>query len=287
MSNVIATLSTAGQALGVFQEALSTVQNNVTNANTPGYASQSVNFVAQPFDLLSGLVGGVAARGLHSARNEYAEEEVRRQLSTLGMYESQASATSTIASNFDPSGNTGIPAALSQLLQSFSAWSLNPNDDSAKQQILGDASSLATTVHQMATSLSNTDQNLQGQIGNTVQQVNNLTSQIQQLNVALGQTQSPGQSPDPGLDAQLHNDLQQLSQLVDFSQVFQPNGMVTVVLTGGSPLVVGDQQFALSANAAVPAGSANPGAPPTMNVLDSNGNNITSQITGGQLGGLL
>src|SRR5689334_957495 len=98
MSNVIASLNTAGAALGVFQEALSTVQNNVTNANTPGYASQSLDLTAQPFDLLSGLVGGVAAQGLHSARNEYAEEEVRRQLSTLGMYESQTSATNTIAS---------------------------------------------------------------------------------------------------------------------------------------------------------------------------------------------
>jgi len=287
VSNVFATLSTAGQSLGVFQDALTTVQNNISNSNTPGYASQSVNFVTQPLDLLSGLVGGVAAKGLHSARDEYAEEEVRRQLSTLGIYESQASATSTIASNFDPSGNTGVPAALNQLLNSFSAWSLDPNSDSTKQQVLGDASSLATTVHQLAASLTNNDQDLQGQIAGAVQQVNQLTSQIQQLNLAIGQTASPGQAPDPGLDAQLHSDLQQLSELVDFSQVFQPNGTVTVVLSGGSPLVVGDQQFALSANAAVPAGSANPGAPPTMSVLDSNGNNITSQITGGKLGGLL
>ena len=283
MSNVIATLNTAGAALGVFQEALSTVQNNVTNANTPGYASQSLDLTAQPFDLLSGLVGGVAAQGLHSARNEYAEEEVRRQLSTLGMYESQTSATNTIASNFDPSGNTGVPAALNQLFQAFSAWSLDPNSDSAKQQVLGNADNLSTSMHQLASSLSNANQDLQAQIGTTVEQVNNLTSQIQQLNIAREKLQNP----DPGLDAQLHNDLQQLSELVDFSQVTQPNGTVTVVLSGGSPLVIGDQQFALTAHAAVAAGSANPGAPPTMSILDSNGNNITSQIMGGKLSGLL
>ena len=283
MSNIIATLNTAGSALGVFQDALTTVQNNVTNANTPGYASQSVDLVSLPFDLFSGLAGGVAAQGLQSSRDEYAEEEVRRQLSTFGMYQSQASATSAIAGNFDPSGNTGIPAALNQLYQTFSAWSLDPNNDASKQQVLGDAGNLATAVHQMATSLTNTDQDLQGQIGNTVQQINGLTSQIQQLNVAREKLQNP----DPGLDAQLHTDLQQLSQLVDFSSVTQPDGTVTVVLSGGSPLVVGDQQFALSAKAAVPAGSANPGAPPTVSILDANGNNITSQITGGNLGGLL
>ena len=70
MSNLFASLDTAGQALGVYQQALGVVQNNITNANTPGFASQSLNLVAQPFDIVGGQAGGVAAQGLRSARNE-------------------------------------------------------------------------------------------------------------------------------------------------------------------------------------------------------------------------
>lgn len=283
MADLFASLQTAGQALNVFQQALNTVQNNITNANTPGFASQSVNFSAQQFDLVGGLAGGVASQGLHSARDEYAEEEVRRQLSTLGLYEGQAQGASSVASNLDPSGNSGVPAALNHLFQSFSAWSLTPNDPSAQQQVLANAGNLASGIQSLAASLSQTDQNIQTQIAGAVQQINTLTAQIQQLNIAQQQTQQP----DPGLDAQMHNALQQLSELVDFSQIKQPDGSVTVVLSNGTPLVIGNKQYALSATAVVPAGSVNTKAPPTSEILDSNGNNITAQISGGKLAGLL
>ena len=283
MADLFASLQSAGQSLNVFTQALNTVQNNISNANTPGFASQSVNFAAQPFDLVGGLAGGVASQGLNSARDEYAEEEVRRQLSTLGLYQGQSQATSTIASNFDPSGNTGVPAELNQLFQSFSSWSVTPNDPAAQQQVLANAGNLATGIQSLASSLSRADQNVQSQIDGTVQQINTLTAQIQKLNVAQQQTHQP----DPGLDAQMHNALQQLSQLVDFSQLKQSDGTVTVVLSSGTPLVIGNQQFALSSTAIVPPGSANTSAPPTSEILDSNGKDVTAQITGGKLGGLL
>jgi flagellar hook-associated protein 1 FlgK len=84
MSNLMTSMATAGNALDVYQQALTVVQNNITNSTTPGYATQSLNLVAQPLDVAGGLAGGVAAQGLESARDEYAEEEVRRQLQSLG-----------------------------------------------------------------------------------------------------------------------------------------------------------------------------------------------------------
>lgn len=280
---MFATLDTAGQALGVIQQALNTVQNNITNANTPGFASQSLNLTAQPFDPVGGLAGGVAAQGLQSARDEYAEQQVRGANSLLGMYQAQAQGTGTIATNFDPSGNTGVPAALNQLLSSFSAWSVSPNDAATQQQVIANAGNFASGIQSLSASLSQADQNTQTQIVNTVQQINNLASQIQQIN----QQQQQEQTPDPGLDAQMHNALQQLSGLVNFSQIKQTDGTVTVVLSGGAPLVIGNHQYDLSATAALPAGATNTKAPPTSQILDANGNDITSQITGGQLGGLL
>lgn len=283
MSNLFATLDMAGQALGVYQQALNTVSNNITNANTPGYASQSLNLVAQPYELFGGLAGGVAAQGLQSARDQYGEQAVRSQSSTLGKFQAQAETTGTIASYFDPSGNSGVPLELNQLLSSFSAWSVSPNDPTTQQQVLANASNFATGVQSLSAALSQADQNVQTQIGNTVQQINGLAAQIQQINV----NQQQEQSPDPGLDAQMNSTLQQLSQLVNFSEIKQSDGTVSIVLSGGAPLVIGNQQYSISAAAAIPAGSTNTKAPPTSEILDSNGNNITAQITGGQLGGLL
>ena len=58
MATLLSTLATAGQALDVYQQALNVVQNNITNSTTPGFATQTLNLVAEPFDSATGLAGG-------------------------------------------------------------------------------------------------------------------------------------------------------------------------------------------------------------------------------------
>jgi len=284
MSNLLASLSTSGNAMDVFQQALTVTQNNVDNASTPGYARQRLNLEAQPFDLARGLAGGVAARGLDNSRDEYLEEAVHQQTQALGQYTAQSQATDTIQSYFDVTGG-GISAALDDLLQSFSAWSVTPNDSTARQTVLASASNLAASVNGLAKSLAGSSQQLDGQISATVDQINSIDGQIQQYNVQRLQEDQP----DPGVDAQLHSALDDLSQLTNFSTVTQSDGTVTVLLAGGAPLVVGTQQYALSVDTSVSTQPApvNPQSPPTSHILDWQGNDVTSQITGGQLGGSL
>src|SRR5580698_818389 len=107
MSSLLAALGSSGNALDVLQQALGVIQNNVSNASTPGYASQQLNITAEPLDVASGAAGGIAAQGLISSRDTYADTEVQRQLQTLGLYTAQAQSTSTIRSFFDVSGNSG------------------------------------------------------------------------------------------------------------------------------------------------------------------------------------
>jgi flagellar hook-associated protein 1 FlgK len=127
MSNLLAALTSSGNALDVFQQALGVVQNNVNNSSTPGYATQTLNLEALPLVVTGGLTGGVAAHGLQDSRDDYAEEQVQLQTQTLGKYTAQANATGAIQSFFDVSGTGGVPAALNNLLSAFSAWSATPN----------------------------------------------------------------------------------------------------------------------------------------------------------------
>jgi flagellar hook-associated protein 1 FlgK len=283
MSNLMTSMAIAGNALDVYQQALTVVQNNITNSTTPGYATQSLNLAAQPFDVAGGLAGGVAAQGLESARDQYAEEEVQRQLQSLGKFETQASGTSSIDNLFDVTGNSGIPADLNNLFSSFSAWAASPNSASAQQTVISDAGNLAQDVHSLSASLGQVSGDVESQIGSTVAQINQLASNIQQYNVERLQQGSS----DPGADANMTSSLEQLSELADVSVVNQPDGTVTVLMSGGSPLVVGTSQYSISSSLSVPSGAANPQAPPSAQILDSQGHDITSQIQGGKLGGLL
>jgi len=273
MSNLLAMFNASGSALDVFQQALNVVQNNVNNASTPGYAKQTLNLEAMPLDVTAGLAGGVASAGLDDSRDSYVEDQVQRQTQALGQYTAQSQATGSLQSLFDASGNSGVAAALSALSQSFSAWSVTPSDATARQSVLDSADTLASSVRGLAASLSQNGQELDGSISSTAAQINSIAAQV----VAYNQSRLTETTPDPGQQAQLYSSLDNLSQLVNFSTVNQADGTVTVLLGGGSPLVIGQQQFSLG------TASSATGA----QVLDSQGNDITSQITGGQLGGLL
>lgn len=279
MSNLLAMLGTAGSALKAYQQALDVVQNNITNSTTPGYAKQSLNVEALPFDTAAGLAGGVAARGLISGRDEYAEAEVRRQLQSLGSFEGQAQGASSIENLFDVSGSSGISADLDQLFQGFSAWSVSPNSQSARQTVIASADKLAGDVRAMASAAAKTADSVGTEIESTVDQINQLASTIQQYNV---QRQRQGSS-DPGLEANANAALEQLAELVDVSTLVQPDGTYTVVLSGGAPLVSGQQTYALSAGTA----AASDGGLAPSTVLDWQGQDVTAQVTAGKLGGLL
>ena len=280
MASLLSSLANAGNALEVVQRALEVVQNNVTNSSTPGYATQQASFVAEPLD----IGGGVTTGPLIDTRDQFADSEVQRQLQALGLYTAQAQSTGTIQSFFNVTGTSGVAADLNNLFTSFSAWSTTPDDATAQQTVISNASTLAQDIQGLSNSLTQTGQQLDQQIGSTVNQINTLATQVQQYNESLaGQTQ-----PDPGAQANLENTLESLSQLVNITTLHQNGGTITV-LVGGSPLVMGDQQYSISEQTAVKTSPApvNPASPPTDQILDSQGNDITSEVTGGQLGGLL
>jgi flagellar hook-associated protein 1 FlgK len=274
MPNLFDSIRTAGQALGVYQRALEVVQNNVTNSTTSGYARQRLQIDSRSFDLATGMAGGVADRGLDSARNEYAEDEVRRQLHLLGFAEAKVQMSGSIERLFDVSGDVGIPGALTQLFRAFSAWSAAPSDLNARSSVIDAAGVLATRIRGQAASLSDTEKQVRDQIGSTADRINELAAVIQNAN----HVRREQQVGDPGLDARVHSAMEELAELVDFSAVAQADGTVTVVLSGGAPLVVGEQQYKIQ------AGRDDAGADA---VFDWEGRDVTDQAAGGRLGALL
>lgn len=283
MGGLFNTLNNSLDALEAFQKALDVSQNNVSNASTPGYSAQVTRFSADPFEPRTGLTGGVQAGAPESTDNQYADQAVRNEFEAQGNYTAQSTALQSIQSLFDVSGQTGVVGALNQLFQSFSAWSSEPNSSGSAQAVLNSATSLAQSFQSAAASLSHTTGSLNQQISAAVQQINTIAGAIQQDNV---QIQQEGQ-PDAGLQASLQASLDSLSQLTDATVTFAPNGTATVLMGGQTPLVIGTQQYQIQSSFTGPSSGPNPNATPDAQILDSNGQDITSQISQGSLGGLL
>ena len=276
MSGLFGALNSSVEALRAFENALAVSQNNVSNANTPGYARQVAVLNSQAFNLSGGLTGGVLFGGTQNTQNEYVNQAVRTQLSAQGYFSAQSGPLSSIESLFDVSGQSGLTGALSGLFQSFSAWSATPNATTA-QSVLAQAQTVAQSFQAASANLTQTTVSVNQQISSTVDQINKLSATIQSINAAIASSATP----DAGLDANLHASLESLAQIADVTVTYAPNGTATVLLGGQTPLVIGSQQYNLQASF---SGS---GSPPDAKILDSSGQDVTSHVSQGTLGGLL
>lgn len=283
MSSLFAALTTAANSMDVLQQAMGVVQNNVTNASTPGYASQSLNFEARLFNPGADLWGGLSSAGLSDSRNSFAEQAVWNQNELLGTATQSASSLSALQSVFNVTGTSGIPGALSAFYSALSAWSNNPNDGPSQQQVLNAAQGLAQAFNTASNSVGQISSQTDQQLQNTVNQINNLSSQIAQINNGIRQ----GDQNDPGLQARLYNDLEQLSNLTSISVHIESDGTATVALAGQMPLVTGATANTLSVQFVPPVGGTNPNAPPDAHIVTSSGQDITSTLSEGTLASLI
>ena len=282
MGNLFSALGSAGNALQAFQTALEVTQNNVENSNTPDYAAQVPGFDSLSFQPQNGLLGGVKEQ-TQDTRNNFADTAVRQQTSLLGEFQQLQTSLAPLQNIFDVSSSSPIPSALNQLFQSFSNWSASPADPTAQNAVLSAASQVAGAFQQAATQLNSVRSSTDGDIQSTVNQINQDAKLIQGYNASLSQQSVP----DPGVEAQLTSTLENLSTLANVQVIHGNSNMVTVLLGGQTPLVIGTQVNALQVQAASTAGAPNPSGAPNIQILDSNGNDVTSQITSGNLGGLL
>ena len=142
----------------------------------------------------------------------------------------------------------------------------------ARQTVLNDAATVAQDFNNTASGLLNQATGMQQATSSTIAQINTLSATIAQINQQNRIDLSGG--VDAGVDAQLNSTLEQLSQLVNISVLQQPDGLVSVYAGGQTPLVMGDQSFAIQGDFSTPQTA----------ILSSSGTDVTAQLTGGQLG---
>ena len=268
-------LSSAAGALSAIQKAIDAVQNNVVNANTPGYAAESVSFLSRQFDPTRGMMGGVDV-SLSSTRDQYLEQSVRRETSVLGLQEQLNPLLNNLQNAFSASGDAGLSAALSNFSNSFTTLSASPNDSGARANAIQAASNLALAFNQAATRISQVASDAAQLATSTVTDINNLTSHIAALNAEI----QNGAEKDAGAAADLNSSLDSLSEFVNISVTNNPDGSASVLLDGQTPLVIGDKAHSLST-------ALKPGLSGEIMVLDQNGLDVSSQAMQGKLGAAL
>ena len=276
MSSLNASLATALSGLIAEQGALVATTNNVANVNTPGYSREQAVLVASDPVVVDPLTfgTGVTLQSVESVRDPILESQIQQQTQAQGQYSTLSAALQQTQTNFTAS--TGdIGTSISNFFDSINQLSTDPSDLSLRQGVLTAAGSVATAFNTTADALTQQQGSLDLSVVQQVGQINQLTQQIASLNGQVASLQNVGENAGTFID-QRQQAIDQLSALVDVS-VIPSDTTLTLTTANGAPLVTGLKSFQLTAetNAA------------GLHDVYSQGNDITSQITSGQLGGTL
>jgi flagellar hook-associated protein 1 FlgK len=178
---------------------------------------------------------------------------------------------------FNETSGTGLQSSLTAFFNSVQQLSTDPTNTSLRAGVITAGQNLAQAFSGAASSLVSQQRNVDLSVTQSVSQINSLTAQIAQLNGEVSTATSTGQNPGNFTD-QRDQLINQLSGLIDVSEIPAGNGSLTLTTTGGANLVVGKQAFQLTTQADPTTGF--------QQVL-SQGANITTSITGGTLGGAI
>ncbi len=283
MGTITSLMNIAQQALLADQAALNVTSNNVANQNTAGYTREVVNFqTVDSVTLSGGTFGSGVTASATSQRDRVLEQQVQNQTQTqaqtgalefaLQQIQNVFGLTSTASS----ASSTVLSTATNAFFGALSALASNPSDTATRQSVLTAANALAGAFNSAANQLTQVYSNLNQRVGGDVGQVNSLTATIATLNSQITSL-SPNADAGP-LEDQRQLAITQLSQLVGLDQISTENNGMTLTTSGGAVLVSGSQSFALSTTQV---------AGKTHILAGVDGQDVTSNVAGGDLGGVL
>lgn len=275
-------LSTSVSGLNSVQRALDVLSHNISNAYTEGYSRQTVTLSTRvPQQTGQGSIGsGTALTNVTRAFDQFLNGTLQTALTEQGRLQTRDSVLGQMEDILGD-GSNGLSKWMTDFFNAAQDVANNPSDVAVRTSFLGMARSMVDQVNTLERRLAELEQGIDRQASRTGSEINEITGELSKLNATITDLRHkfPDHEPNDLLD---RRDLllRQLSEKVDIKTFNDGEGNVNVTLGNGEWLVLADRQ-----NPVIVA----PTATGTKIMVQSKGQtkDITSQVTGGELGGIL
>lgn len=228
MSGINNAMNNALSGLEAFESGISTVSNNIANANTPGYAVESTNIQTEVAG--AGQFGaGVQPAQVSRAASGFAAAQLRNANTANSAASELATSLASISNSLTNNGD--VQNSINQFFSDISSLSANPSSSALRQTVLSDGQSVSASFQSASTNINTTITGAQEGLSTGVTAVNNLLSQLNGINQSLTKTPNSASLLDEQQEA-----LNSLSNYMPVNALPQSNGVV-VVASGGTVLL--------------------------------------------------
>lgn len=236
MTSAFFGLDIAARALRASQTRVDITNQNIANANTPGYSRQLATVAATtpfPIPVYSSSIGagqlgtGVAVTSINRARNTFVDYQMRNQLTTQGQVDAHRDALIQVEAIVNEPSPTGLNANLTKYWAAWQEVANSPSDSAVRANLLEQGKAVADAFSSQITQFKQQQRDIDGQVGLTIVNVNNLAGQIADLNVQISQVEVAGMHANDLRD-QRDQLTDSLSKLVKINAVESADGQVLI-----------------------------------------------------------
>mgnify|MGYP000754844993 CR=1 FL=1 len=276
-TSLFGALSSSRQGLFTNRKALSIAGQNIANVNTPGYSRQRANITSIH------LLGGSNVTDIQRIRDLYLDQQRAISVGTLGFQESRDKALTQLEAIFDETLAPGPISLLDNFFASLQDLTLAPAGAPEREGVRATATSLINHIHNMRQRLGDLRAYQDNTLKTDLGAVNQIAAQIANLNGQIATASAAGLSVNE-LQDQRQEAVRQLAELTQIQAFNTSQGAFTLTVANGITLVEGTHYSEL-----VSIINGDNDGLSNVGIRQANGNilDVTSRMTGGQIGGLL
>ncbi|WP_339035326.1 flagellar hook-associated protein FlgK [Bradyrhizobium symbiodeficiens] len=285
--------SIAFSGLSATSVQISVTSSNISNADTTGYTTKTAN---QSSSVTNGVGTGVTVTGITSTVDKLLLKSLISATSELG----SADKTNTYLTSLEKlygstsstdgsSTGTSLANSIATLESALSSLASTPSSASLQSNVISALDDVASQLREASNGIQKLRGDADQDISFSIDDVNADLEQIADLNAAIKQTAAAGQST-ADLEDQRNTALQDVASKMNISYFTASNGDLQIYTSSGQALVDSSAHTIsytaaanVTASTTYTAGSSSSG----FSAITVNGVDITSQISGGDIGALV
>ena len=228
------------RSLSNSQTALQTVSHNIANKTTEGFSRQRVEILTNAPNSPGQLQIGTGARAglITRTNNPWLEKQIQREGTSLGYSDARADALARVEQVYNEQSNKGLNQYMADFFNGFREMSANPESLAGRTMVRESAVALTNDFKRVVGQLKDVQQDLDHQITATVDEVNQATKEIADLNMKIKLVETQGV---PSNDERDRRDLllKKLGEKLEVNWAEGADGMVSVTAGRAAVLVSG------------------------------------------------
>ena len=254
MSSLFGMLNIASSAMRAQQVGIQVIEQNVTNASTPGYRRQEAIFKnGLPYGDMrfkgseaGGQLGtGVVVEEIKRFSQEFYDGRYRIESGAAKRWDTEASVLKQAESTLNETSTSGLTTKFDEFWSGWQIVNSDPSNMALRADVRDRGQALVKAFNSRSEQLSQMRSEQDLTIRVRVDEINTIASKLAALNTEIPRVQSLSNQPNDLMDER-DRLLDRLAEITDIQSTTQTNGE-TIVSLGGHVLVVGTKTNNLSA----------------------------------------